>query len=149
MKLQGIFIPIVIPFDYSGDLYPAKIKHNIEKWNRTAIAGYVVSGAESVYLSTEEKVRVWELVAEYSAPEKLLIAATAMPSVRETVALTNQAESFGYKAALIRSPETAKEIYFSAVADRAKIPLIAAGEGNFAHPNIVSAKLAECSSTIA
>ena len=38
-------------------------------------------------LTTEEKIQLWEWVAEYAAPEKLLIAGTGVESVRETVAL--------------------------------------------------------------
>ena len=45
MKLQGIFPPITTPFDHKGDIYAAKLQHNIEKWNRTALAGYVVMGS--------------------------------------------------------------------------------------------------------
>src|SRR5271170_7562259 len=126
MKLQGIFLPVAVPFDHHGDLYAVKVQHNIEKWNRTGLAGYVVCGSESLYLTAEEKTRMWEWVAEYSASEKLLIASTGMPGVRETVALTNHAETLGYKAALVRAPKEAAEtqfVYYRAVADSAKIPI--------------------------
>ena len=80
MKLQGIFPPIATPFDANGDLYPAKVRHNVEKWNLTALSGYVVCGStgESVMLNTEEKLQLWGLVAEYAAPEKLLLAGTGV-----------------------------------------------------------------------
>ena len=84
LKLHGIFPPIATPFDHHGDLYKIKVQHNIEKWNRTGLAGYVVCGStgESVYLTTEEKIRLWEWVAEYAAPEKLLVAGTGVEGVR-------------------------------------------------------------------
>ncbi|HUA63948.1 MAG TPA: dihydrodipicolinate synthase family protein [Verrucomicrobiae bacterium] len=135
MKLQGIFPPIATPFDYKGDIYPAKVQHNVEKWNRTALSGYVVMGStgESVMLTTEEKVQMWELVAKHAAPEKLLIAGTGMESVRETVCLTNRAAEMGYKAAMVRTPHyyknlvnraDAQTLYYRSVADQTKIPLI-------------------------
>jgi len=135
MKLQGIFPPIATPFDFEGNLYLTKIQHNVEKWNRTALAGYVVMGStgESVMLTAEEKSTMWEQVAKYAAAEKLLIAGTGMESVRETVCLTNHAASMGYKAAMVRTPHyyknllhggDAQMLYFRAVADQAKIPLI-------------------------
>ena len=135
MKLQGIFPPIATPFDYKGDIYPAKVQHNVEKWNRTALSGYVVMGStgESVMLTTEEKVQMWELVAKHAAPEKLLIAGTGMESVRETVCLTNRAAEMGYKAAMVRTPHyyknlvnraDAQMLYYRAVADQTRIPLI-------------------------
>src|SRR6476620_7980210 len=129
MKLHGIFPPIATPFDHDGNLYKAKVKHNVEKWNQTGLAGYVVCGStgESVYLSTDEKVLLWEWVAEVAASEKLLIAGTGMESVRETVDLTNRAAGIGYKAAMVRTPHyyknllnnpAAQMLYFRAVADQ-------------------------------
>jgi len=87
MRLQGIYPPIATPFDHNGDLWKVKVQHNVDKWNRTGLAGYVVCGStgESVMLTEAEKIQLWEWVAEYAAPEKLLIAGTGMESVRETV----------------------------------------------------------------
>src|SRR5258705_12675364 len=90
-KLQGILPPIATPFDHKGDLYKVKVQHNVEKWNRTGLTRYVVCGStgESVYLTTEEKLQLWERVAEYAASDKILGCGTGVESVRETVALTN------------------------------------------------------------
>jgi 4-hydroxy-2-oxoglutarate aldolase len=135
MKLHGIFPPIATPFDYKGDLYRAKLQHNIEKWNQTNLTGYVVGGStgESVYLTADEKVTVWEWAAEYAASNKILIAGTGTESVRETVALTNRAAALGYKAAMVRTPHYYKNLvakadvqalYFRAVADQASVPVM-------------------------
>jgi 4-hydroxy-2-oxoglutarate aldolase len=135
MKLQGIFPPIATPFDHEGNIYASKVRHNIEKWNLTTLSGYVVCGStgESVMLTTEEKVQLWELVASCAAPEKLLIAGTGVESVRETVCLTNRAAGIGYKAAMVRTPHyykafmsrpEAQMLYYRAVADQSRIPLI-------------------------
>lgn len=135
MKLHGIFPPVATPFDHKGDLYKVKVQHNVEKWNLTALPGYVVCGStgESVMLTSEEKVQLWEWVAAYAASNKLLIAGTGVESVRETVALTNRAAEIGYKAAMVRTPHyyktllnntAAQVLYFRAVADQSKIPLM-------------------------
>jgi 4-hydroxy-2-oxoglutarate aldolase len=135
MKLAGIFPPITTPFDHNGDIYKAKIEHNIAKWNLTSLAGYVVCGStgESVMLTAGEKLLSWELAAKYAAPEKLLIAGTGVESVRETVWLTNKAAEMGYKAAMVRTPhyyknllnrDEAQMLYFRAVADQTRIPLM-------------------------
>jgi 4-hydroxy-2-oxoglutarate aldolase len=134
MKLQGIFPPITTPFNHEGDLWKVKVQHNIEKLNLTGLAGYVVCGStgESVMLTTEEKIQLWEWVAQYAASEKLLIAGTGVESVRETVALTNRAAGIGYKVAMVRTPHyyknlinnaAAQMLYFRAVADQVKIPI--------------------------
>ena len=135
MKLQGIFPPITTPFDHAGNIYVTKIRHNIEKWNRTTLSGYVVMGStgESVMLTPDEKFCMWEQVAAATAPDKLLIAGTGVESVRETVWLTNRAAEMGYKAAMVRTPHYYKNLinngpaqmtYYRAVADQVKIPLI-------------------------
>jgi 4-hydroxy-2-oxoglutarate aldolase len=134
MKLQGIFPPIATPFNHEGEVWKTKVQHNVEKWNLTGLAGYVVCGStgESVMLTTEEKTQLWEWVAQYAAPEKLLIAGTGVESVRETVDLTNRAADIGYKVAMVRTPHyyknlinnaAAQMLYFRAVADQVKIPI--------------------------
>jgi 4-hydroxy-2-oxoglutarate aldolase len=134
-RLHGILPPIATPFDHRGELYKVKVQHNVEKWNRTGLTGYVVCGStgESVYLTTEEKLQMWDWVAEYAASDKVLLCGTGMESVRETVALTNAAADRGYKAAMVRTPHYYKNLvhkmdtqilYFRAVADQTKIPLM-------------------------
>ncbi|MCX6558244.1 MAG: dihydrodipicolinate synthase family protein, partial [Candidatus Aminicenantes bacterium] len=90
LKLEGIYPPITTPFDLDGNLYRSKLRHNVEKWNRTGLAGYVVCGStgESVMLTPDEKFQMFEWVAECAAPDKLLMAGTGVESVRETVWLT-------------------------------------------------------------
>ena len=165
LKLQGIFPPITTPFDHSGNIYASKVQHNVEKWNLTSLSGYVVMGStgESVMLMPDEKITMWELVAKHAAADKMLIAGTGMESVRETVLLTNRAAEMGYKAAMVRTPHyyknlinrtAAQMLYFRAVADQSKIPLIIynwpqttgvdiaveAVVGLSEHPNIIAIK---------
>ncbi|HKW99854.1 MAG TPA: dihydrodipicolinate synthase family protein [Bryobacteraceae bacterium] len=159
MKLQGIFAEITTPFDHKGDIYKAKVQHNVEKWNRTTLAGYVVCGSagEGGMLSSEEKIAVWQMAASFAANEKLLIAAAGMPGVRETVALANRAAELGYKAALVHSRHPHPEVqllYFRAVADQSRIPVIAAGavpdiaRPAAGHPNIIAVCDRTCSKVL-
>lgn len=135
LKLHGIFPPLATPFDPEGNLWKIKVQHNVEKLNLTSLTGYVVCGStgESVSLVTEEKIQLWEWVAQYAAPDKLLIAGTGAESVRETVALTNRAAEIGYKVAMVRTPHyyknlvnnaAAQALFYNAVADQAKIPIL-------------------------
>ena len=135
MKLQGIYPPITTPFTFDGELYKAKVQHNIEKLNRTALSGYVVCGStgESVMLTPEEKLQMFEWVAQYAGGDKALLCGTGVESVRETVWLTNKAAEMGYKAAMVRTPHyyknllnrtDAQVLYFRSVADQSKIPLM-------------------------
>lgn len=135
IRLQGIFPPLATPFTLDGEIYAAKVRHNVSKLNRLALGGYVVGGStgESVMLAPEEKRRLWDLVAETADEGKLLIAGTGAESVRETLALTKAASDAGYRVAMVRTPHyyrgllnntEAQVTYFRAVADQSPIPVI-------------------------
>jgi 4-hydroxy-2-oxoglutarate aldolase len=135
MKIQGIFPALTTCFDHEGNLYKAKIFHNIENLNRIALSGYVVCGStgETPLLTTEERIQVMEWVREASAEGKILIAGVGSESVHETVSLANRAAQAGYHAALVltphyypnqmRRPDT-QALFFRAVADRSKLPVL-------------------------
>ncbi len=135
MKLQGIFPALTSSFDHEGNLYKAKVFHNIDKLNSIALAGYTVGGStgETPLLSTEERLQLMLWVKEASAPGKTLIAGVGAESVHETVRLADKAAEIGYDAALVLTPfyyrtqmyrpET-QALFFRAVADRTKIPVL-------------------------
>lgn len=83
MKLQGIFISVATPFNHRGEIWPIKVEHNVAKWNRTGVAGYVVNGmaSENASLSSQEQARMFDLVTKYAEPEKLVIAAADLPGL--------------------------------------------------------------------
>jgi 4-hydroxy-2-oxoglutarate aldolase len=134
MKLQGIFVDTTTPFDHNGDLYRVKIEHNIGKWNRTSVAGYVVGGfsGEGPLLSADEKAELWKLAGASAGPGKLLIAGVDAAGVRDAAAQVNRAGEHGFVAALVETPHYEKllahadtqQLYFRSVADRARIPIL-------------------------
>jgi 4-hydroxy-2-oxoglutarate aldolase len=150
MKLQGIFVDTTTPFDHNGDLYRVKIEHNIGKWNRTSVAGYVVGGfsGEGPLLSAEEKAELWKLAGEGAGPEKLLIAGVDSAGVRDAAAQVNRAAEHGFVAALVETPHynaETQQLYFRSVADRASIPILISNRVDLSietilalssHPNI-------------
>jgi 4-hydroxy-2-oxoglutarate aldolase len=135
MKLQGVFPALTTPFDYRGELYRAKVFHNVERLNEVNLAGYVVGGStgENALLNRDEKLDTWRWVREARKEGRLLIAGTGAESVRETVALSNAAAEIGFDAALVLTPHyypnTMKNagtqaLFFRAVADQSKIPVV-------------------------
>ena len=135
MKLTGIFASIPTPFDHRGDLYTTKIRHNVGRWNRTSLSGYLVCAAagEGALLTSEEKVHVWQQVAVAAKPDAVLLAATGAESVRETVQLSNRAAEIGYSAVVVPPPRSAtasrrrsetQRVYYQAVADAVRLPVI-------------------------
>jgi dihydrodipicolinate synthase/N-acetylneuraminate lyase len=118
---NGVFCPLVTPFNFAEDLYPAKILHNVARLEKIALAGYIVGSrtGEGEMLSFDETVRLLELVA--GATKKLKIVSTALPSVRESARLIGAASELGYAAAMIDSGD---DFQIRCVQDRVAIPVL-------------------------
>jgi 4-hydroxy-2-oxoglutarate aldolase len=135
MKLQGIFPALTSSFDHEGNLYKAKVFHNVEKFNQIGLSGYTVCGStgETPLLSTEERLQLMEWVREATPAGKTLIAGVGAESVHETVRVANRAADIGYHVALALTPfyyrgqmhrPDTQALYFRSVADRSKIPVM-------------------------
>lgn len=164
MNLEGIFPPVTTPFNSDESLALGRLRENIARYNRTGIAGYVVTGStgESVLLSRDEADEVWGAAAEAAAPGMTLIAGAGTDSTSETIARTNRAAALGYHFALVKTPYYYKPLindallaeHFTRVADAARIPLLIYSVPQFtgvavepplamrlaAHPNIAGIK---------
>ena len=132
-QLKGIMPPIATPFINDEVAYD-KLTQNFSKWNKTGLSGFVVMGSngESVFLTRNEKLKLVEEVKKNISDDKLLIAGTGSDSIKETISLSNEAADRGADYVLILTPSfyksemkpTAYIKYFSAVADKTKIPVI-------------------------
>jgi 4-hydroxy-2-oxoglutarate aldolase len=132
-ELEGVFIALTTPF--VGDrIAPEKLAANIEKYNRTAVAGYVVLGTtgESVYLTDDESLELVEATVKAAAPAKRVIVGTARESTRWTLEFTAAAAEFGIAAALVRPPSYFKsrmtrealKKHFLTLAEECRVPVI-------------------------
>lgn len=164
VKLGGVFPPLTTPFGADGSVELKALAANVQKYNRAGLAGYVVIGStgESVYLSEEEKIKIWETVRGAAEAGRVLIAGTGCEATAETMALTRRAAELGYHAALVRTPayfrsqmtSAALERHFRAVADASSIPVLIYSVPQFTglkveaplvarlaeHPNIIGLK---------
>ena len=164
MDFSGIFPALTTPFAGDGSVSLTDLKHNIQQYNRTGVAGYVVIGStgESVLLSKAEVDAVLVAVKETASRDKKLIAGTGAESTAETIERTKRAAELGYDAALVKTPYYYKpaykpEVYFQhyrRVADASPIPVLLYSVPQFTgvaleppevaklaeHPNIVGIK---------
>lgn len=164
MDFSGIFPALTTPFAGDGSVSVADLKHNIQHYNRTGVAGYVANGStgESVLLSRSEMEAVLAAVKETASPDKKLIAGTGVESTAETIERTKRAAELGYDAALVKTPYYYKpayspEVYLShyrRVADGSPIPVLLYSVPQFTgvaleppevaklaeHPNIIGIK---------
>ena len=134
IQLQGVFAPLTTPFASDGALALGRLAANIALYNRTPLAGYVITGStgEAVMLTGEETERVWAAAREAAAPGRILIAGTGVDSTEETIARTRRAAQLGYPLALVKTPyyyksqmtPAALEAHYFRVADASPIPLL-------------------------
>ncbi len=164
MVFSGIIPPLTTPFASDGSVSLADLKHNIQQYNRTDLAGYVVLGStgESVLLTKAEMEEIFVAAKEAAAEEKKLIAGTGAESTAETIERTKRAAELGYDAALVKTPHYYKPAYkpdvliahYRRVADASPIPLLLYSVPQFTgialeppeiaalaeHPNIIGIK---------
>ncbi len=104
MDLSRVYPALTTPFAADGSVSLSDLKYNIERYNSTGLAGYVVLG----------------------------IAGTGAESTAETIERTKRAAEFGYHLALVKTPHYYKPAYkpdvliahYRRVADASPIPVL-------------------------
>jgi len=132
--LQGIIAAIPTPFDENEELALDALAADIEKWNRTRLAGYTVLGTtgEPVSLTTDEKKRVLERARAAIPEEKVMLAGTGEESTRATARLSRFAGDIGCDYAIVLTPHYNRSAFsksslvdhYHRVADESGIPVL-------------------------
>lgn len=131
---RGVYAALTTPFDSDGRIATERLRDNIERYNGTGLAGYLVLGStgESVLLEDDESVELVKAVVAAAAPGKIVIAGTARESTRATIDFSNRVAGLGVRAALVRCPayykgrmnSEALKAHYLALADRSHIPVL-------------------------
>jgi 4-hydroxy-2-oxoglutarate aldolase len=164
MDLSGVYPALTTPFAADGSVSLSDLRFNIQKYNGTHLAGYIVLGStgESVLLSRAEMDTILATAKEAASRGKRLIAGTGAESTAETIERTNRAAELGYHVALVKTPYYYKPVYkpdvliahFRRVADASPIPVMLYSVPQFTgvtleapevatlaeHPNIIGIK---------
>jgi 4-hydroxy-2-oxoglutarate aldolase len=164
MDFSGIYPALTTPFAADGSVSLAHLKHNIQLYNATGLAGYAVMGStgESVLVSRAEWDSVLVAAKEAAGRDKRMIAGTGVETTAETIERTKRAAELGYDAALVKTPHYYKPAYkpevliahYRRVADASPIPVLLYSVPQFTgitleapevaalaeHPNIVGIK---------
>ncbi len=131
--IKGIFAALTTPFE-GGKIALEKFRENIQKFNRTGLAGYVVMGStgEAPFVDDEESELLVREARRTASNDKIIIAGCGRDSAEWTVKLASRLAEAGAEAALIKPPYYYKsrmnyealKAYYTEVADRVKMPVI-------------------------
>jgi len=163
-QIKGVYPPITTPFDEHENIDFSTLEKNIQKWNKTDLAGYVVFGSngEYAFLSEQEKMDIVKACVAYVGEGKKIIVGSGCESTRGTIELTNNCAKLGAQFGLILNPnyykgsmnKKALKIHYKTVADASDIPILIYNVPKFTninfdpdlvadlaqHPNIVGIK---------
>lgn len=154
MDLSGVMPPIPTPFEH-GKPALERLSENIQQWNRTQLAGYLVLGSngEAVYLNLQEKLDVVQKAREAIPESKRMIVGTGSESTRETIDVTNRMADCGADCGLVSPPFYFKgsmhsEIlvdHYTAVAEASQMPILVYNVPQFTGINLEPALVARLS----
>ena len=132
MKIEGVLVPVVTPFDANGKFNPAALEALIDTFVEQQVAGIVVCGSTGEYyaLTEQERAQVLETAARAGKGRLTLIAGINSLSPADAIARAQQAEKLGYDGLMLSpapySLPQQNEIvaYFREVAAATPLPII-------------------------
>jgi 4-hydroxy-2-oxoglutarate aldolase len=132
--LQGIFLPVVTPFDSDGAISYSALRSNLEAWNKTGIRGHVLLGStgERVHLDEREYLQTLETAREVVPRSMSFIAGAGQQSTINTIREIKKAAEVGVEAVLVITPYFYRPAitqetlinYYTAVADSSPVPVL-------------------------
>ena len=137
MLLDGIHIPLTVPFTRDGESYLRKLEYNVGRYSLTPAAGLVAltAGSEGAALSDAEVADALRVIGEAAAATKVLVASITKDSVQGALAVARLAAEAGFDAVLLTAPaqwerltEDEVMLYFRAVADGSPLPVMLGSE---------------------
>ena len=105
-RIQGIFVPNMIPFDKDGKVNEPELRRYINWLIAQGAHGLYPNGTtgEFIRLSTEERRRVIAVIVEEVAGRIPIIAGAADPSARETLKACEYYASLGVRSCAVVAP---------------------------------------------
>ena len=132
--LSGILLPLPTPFDGNDVVDTPSLCADIENWNKTGIAGYVLLGStgERAHLGEHECLNVIESARENVPDAMLFIVGAGQQSTRATIDEVRRVATAGSEAMLVITPhfyraEMTQNVlinHYLAVADASPVPVL-------------------------
>lgn len=133
-RLEGIFLPIITPFDRRGEVDLGLFRENVSRYVGIGLSGIVIAGStgEAPFLTERERLRLLEVARPLVRPPELLIASTGLESTLLTLRLSREAVARGADAILVITPNyyksrmdsSALSAHYRTLADGLRRPII-------------------------
>jgi 4-hydroxy-2-oxoglutarate aldolase len=132
--LQGVFVPVVTPFNRRGELDESAFRFNVRRYVKQGFNGILIAGStgEGPYLAERERLRLVELARPLIPAPQLLLVGTGVETTRQTIHLSKEAVKRGADLLLVLTPgyyknrmdSAALTAHFSAVGDAVRRPVL-------------------------
>jgi dihydrodipicolinate synthase/N-acetylneuraminate lyase len=141
-KLEGIFTPLLVPFDDRGRIHEAELRRFVRWLIEKGVHGLYPNGStgEFTRLTVEERRRIMQVVMEEARGRVLVLAGAAEANVKETLAACEAYAQMGADAVAIVAPFYFKltpesvYAYFAEIARHSPIDLTLYNIPAFANP---------------
>lgn len=132
MRLTGIYVPIITPFDAEENIHYAVLGRLIDFLLENGVSGLVPGGTtgEVYTLSEAERLELFRFVRQAAGERTTLIAGVNAGSTREVLRLAQAAERLGYHALMAAVPPysrpTQRELlaHYRALAQGTSLPIV-------------------------
>jgi 4-hydroxy-tetrahydrodipicolinate synthase len=132
MQLNGIYAPIVTPFDADENINYPVLAQLIEYLIENGIAGLVPGGTtgEVYALSEAERLELFQFVKDTVKGRVTLIAGTNSGATRDVIRYSQAAERIGYDALMVAVPPYSRPnqrellAHYRAVAQSVSLPIV-------------------------
>jgi 4-hydroxy-tetrahydrodipicolinate synthase len=130
--LEGVYVPVVTPFEPNGDLALGALAAVVERVITAGVRGIVPCGTTGEYyaLTEAERIEVMRTAGNAAAGRAALVAGCTAGSTRQSIALATAARDLGYDGLMLAAPATSLPeqhelaAHFVAVAEAAELPTI-------------------------
>ena len=141
-KLEGIFVPMLVPYDEGGEVNEAELRRFIRWLIEDGVHGLYPNGStgEATRLTADERRLVTKITCEEAAGKVPVIAGMAEANARESLRACEHAASCGAAAVAIVAPffyrltQDSVYAYFAEIARNSPINIVLYNIPSFANP---------------
>jgi 4-hydroxy-tetrahydrodipicolinate synthase len=132
MKIEGVYVPVVTPFDANDAVNYDNLTKVIDRCIGAGVAGIVSCGTTGEYyaMTVDERVKVMQHTAAVAKGRAQLVAGCNAGSTKDAIALGVVAREAGYDAVMLAAPPTSLPqqhelaAHFAAITEGCGLPVI-------------------------